>query len=314
MKLNMSISPHVRDKDSTQSIMMDVVIALIPSVAIGIYYGGWRAALILALSIASCVLCEFLYEKLMHKPVTIRDWSAVVTGMILGANLYSTAPIWLPILGGAFAIIVVKMLYGGLGQNFMNPACAARCFLLISFPSIMTSYPTLDGVSSATPLTAFASGESVMLEDLLLGNHVGTIGETSVIAILVGFIYLVCRRVISPKIPVCTVASAALFIFIFGNMAGETVTLSYMTVQLLSGGLLFGAVFMATDYVTAPVTNWGQVIYAVVIGLLVAFIRIFGGSTEGMSYAIIIANLLTPLLEKATKPKPFGIKKESAAK
>jgi len=144
MKLNMSISPHVRDKDTTQSVMMDVAIALIPSVAIGIYYGGWRAALILALSIASCVLCEFLFEKLMHKPVTIRDWSAVVTGMILGANLYSTAPIWLPILGGAFAIIVVKMLYGGLGQNFMNPACAARCFLLISFPSIMTSYPAQD--------------------------------------------------------------------------------------------------------------------------------------------------------------------------
>ncbi|MCD7784087.1 MAG: RnfABCDGE type electron transport complex subunit D [Oscillospiraceae bacterium] len=312
MKLNMSISPHVRDRDTTRSLMLDVAIALIPSIIIGIYYGGWRAALVVALSVGSCVLCEFLYDKLMHKPNTIGDCSAVVTGLILACNLYSTAPIWLPILGGAFAIIVVKMLYGGLGQNFMNPACAARCFLLISFPSIMTNYPALDGVSSATPLTAFTSGESVTLESLLLGNHIGTIGETSVIAILVGFIYLICRRVISPKIPVCTVVSAALFIFIFGNMAGETVTLSYMTVQLLSGGLLFGAVFMATDYVTAPVTNWGQVIYAVVIGLLVAFIRCFGGSTEGMSYAIIIANLLTPLLEKATQPRPFGVRKEKA--
>ncbi len=310
----MSISPHVRSKDTTQSVMMDVAIALIPSIVIGIYYGGWRAALVVALSVASCVLCEFIYEKLMKLPVTISDCSAVVTGLILACNLYSTAPIWLPILGGAFAIIVVKMLYGGLGQNFMNPACAARCFLLISFPSIMTSYPALDGVSSATPLTALASGETVKLSTLLLGNHVGTIGETSAVAILIGFLYLVFKKVISPRITLCTFGSAALFLVIFGNMAGETVNASFMTTQLLAGGLLFGAVFMATDYVTAPVTKWGQVIYAVVIGLLVAFIRCYGGSTEGMSYAIIIANLLTPLLEKATRPRPFGVRKEREAK
>ena len=314
MKLNMSISPHVRSKDTTQSVMMDVAIALIPSIVIGIYYGGWRAALVVLLSVGSCVLCEFLYNKLMHKPNTIGDWSAVVTGLILACNLYSTAPIWLSILGGAFAIIVVKMLYGGLGQNFMNPACAARCFLLISFPSIMTSYPALDGVSSATPLTALASGETVSLSSLLLGNHVGTIGETSAVAIIIGFLYLVFKKVISPRITLCTVGSAALFLVIFGNMAGETVNASFMTTQLLGGGLLFGAVFMATDYVTAPVTKWGQVIYAVVIGLLVAFIRCYGGSTEGMSYAIIIANLLTPLIERATRPTPFGIRKESKAK
>lgn len=314
MKLNMSISPHVRSKDTTQSVMMDVAIALIPSIIIGIYYGGWRAALVVALSVGSCVLCEFIYEKLMKLPVTVSDWSAVVTGLILACNLYSTAPIWLPILGGAFAIIVVKMLYGGLGQNFMNPACAARCFLLISFPSIMTSYPALDGVSSATPLTMLSSGETVSLSSLLLGNHVGTIGETSAVAILIGFLYLVFKKVISPRITLCTFGSAALFLVIFGNMAGETVNASFMTTQLLAGGLLFGAVFMATDYVTAPVTKWGQVIYAVVIGLLVAFIRCYGGSTEGMSYAIIIANLLTPLIERATVPKPFGIRKESKAK
>lgn len=304
----------MRSKDTTQSVMMDVAIALIPSIIIGIYYGGWRAALVVALSVGSCVLCEFIYEKLMKLPVTVSDWSAVVTGLILACNLYSTAPIWLPILGGAFAIIVVKMLYGGLGQNFMNPACAARCFLLISFPSIMTSYPALDGVSSATPLTMLSSGETVSLSSLLLGNHVGTIGETSAVAILIGFLYLVFKKVISPRITLCTFGSAALFLVIFGNMAGETVNASFMTTQLLAGGLLFGAVFMATDYVTAPVTKWGQVIYAVVIGLLVAFIRCYGGSTEGMSYAIIIANLLTPLIERATVPKPFGIRKESKAK
>ena len=311
---NVSLSPHIRAKETTASIMLDVVIALIPAIAMGVYTFGWRALFITALCIASCVGSEYIYEKLLKQKVTIGDLSAVVTGMILALNLYSTAPWWLPIIGGAFAIIVVKCLFGGLGQNFMNPALAARCFLLISFPTIMTAYPAIDGVSGATPLAILRDGGSVPLTTLFLGTHSGTIGETSVLAILIGAAYLIIKRVINPRIPLCVIGSAAVFVVLFGLGKGAAVDVNYVATHLMGGGLLAGAVFMATDYVTAPVTKWGQVIYAVLIGFLTAFIRTCGGSTEGMSYAIIISNLLTPLIEKWTAPKPFGLEHKEASK
>lgn len=309
---NVSLSPHIRAKETTQGIMLDVIIALIPAMAMGVYVFGLRALLITVLSVASCVASEYLYEKLMKRPATVSDLSAVVTGLILAMNLYSTAPWWLPVLGGAFAVIVVKMLFGGLGQNFMNPALAARCFLLISFPTIMTMYPAVDGVSGATPLAALKSGEAVNLGSMLIGTHSGTIGETSAAAILIGGLYLVIRKVISPRIPLCVIGSAAVFAAVFGYATGVDVTLSYIAAHILGGGLLAGAVFMATDYVTSPVTAWGQVIYGVLIGFLTAFIRCYGGSAEGMSYAIIISNCVAPLIEKMTVPKPFGLEKEGA--
>ncbi len=310
---NVSLSPHIRAKDTTMSIMLDVIIALIPALAVGVYVYGLRALWVIALSVLSCVACEYIYEKLLKLPNTIGDLSAVVTGLILAMNLYSTAPWWLPILGGAFAIIVVKMLYGGLGQNFMNPALAARCFLLISFPTIMTVYPTVDGVSSATPLALLREGTLTDFGTLFLGTHSGTIGETSCAAILIGAVYLIVKRVISPRIPLCMIGSAAVFVAIFGLAKGQDVGVSFIMTHILSGGLMAGAVFMATDYVTSPVTKWGQVIFAVLIGFLSAFIRMYGGSTEGVSYAIIIANLLTPLIEKATSPKPFGTERGAKA-
>lgn len=309
---NISLSPHVRAAQTTRSIMLDVIIALSLPLAVGVYVFGLRALLIILLSVASCVASEYIYEKLLKQKSTVGDLSAVVTGLILAMNLYSTAPWWLPVLGGAFAIVVVKMLFGGLGQNFMNPALAARCFLLISFPTIMTAYPVVDGVSGATPLSVLRDGGSTPFITMFLGTHSGTIGETSCAAILFGALYLFMRRVISPRIPVCVIGSAALFILLFGLGQGRQITVDYMLTHIMSGGLVAGAVFMATDYVTAPVTKWGQVIFAVAVGFLTAFIRCCGGSTEGVSYAIIICNLLTPLIEKVTAPTPFGLSKKEA--
>lgn len=310
---NVSLSPHIRAKDTTMSIMLDVIIAIIPALAVGVYVYGLRALLVIALSVVSCVASEYIYEKLLKLPNTVGDLSAVVTGLILAMNLYSTSPWWLPVFGGAFAIIVVKMLYGGLGQNFMNPALASRCFLLISFPTIMTVYPIVDGVSGATPLALLREGTLTDFSTLFLGTHSGTIGETSCAAILIGAAYLIIKRVISPRIPLCMIGSAAVFLAVFGLAKGYDVGASFILSHILSGGLMAGAVFMATDYVTSPVTKWGQVIFAVLIGFLSAFIRMYGGSTEGVSYAIIIANLLTPLIEKATTPKPFGVERGTKA-
>lgn len=293
--------------------MLDVVIALLPSLIMGVLVFGWRALMVITLSVASCVLTEFVYEKAMKQPVTVGDLSAVVTGLILAVNLYSTAPWWIPVLGGVFAILIVKMLFGGLGQNFMNPALAARCFLLISFSKIMTTYPTLgdgflnfenDLTSSATPLMRIADGETVDILDMLVGTHPGAIGETSAIAILIGALYLFIRRVISPRAPVTVIISTVVFVALFTLIRGDTtITLNYLMVHALGGGLLTGAVFMASDYATTPVTFWGQIIFGVCVGLLTAFIRVFGGEREGVSYAIIICNLLTPTIERLTYPR-----------
>ncbi|MBO4367038.1 MAG: RnfABCDGE type electron transport complex subunit D [Clostridia bacterium] len=312
--LNVSLSPHIRSGGSTTKIMLDVIIALLPALGVGVYVFGWRALLVTAISVASCVATEFIYEKLMKLPVTIGDLSAVVTGLILAVNLYSTAPWWIPLIGGVFAILIVKMLFGGIGQNFMNPALAARCFLLLSFSRIMTSYPVLDGMSSATPLQLAKAGETVAYADLFLGTHSGTIGETSAIAILIGALYLFIRRVISPRAPLTVIGSTVAFVALFTVIKGEPLTLNYLAVHAFGGGLLVGAVFMASDYATTPVTFWGQIIFGVVVGLLTAVIRCFGGSFEGMSFAILIANLLTPIIEKLTYPKPFGVRKERVKK
>ena len=312
--LNVSISPHIRARETTASIMADVIIALIPAIAVGVYVFGLKALLITVISVASCVASEYIYEKLLKKPVTITDLSAVVTGLILAVNLYSTAPWWLPIIGGAFAIIVVKMLYGGIGQNFMNPALAARCFLLLSFSRIMTDYPQIDGVSSPTPLVLAKQGTVVPIKDLLIGTHSGTIGETSAVAIIIGFIYLCVRGVIKPREPLSVILSTGVFVTLFSLIQGIPITLNYLAVQMLGGGMLLGAVFMASDYATTPVTPWGQVIFGCCVGFITALIRCVGGGVEGVSYAIIISNLLTPFIEKLTAPRPFGVRKERAEK
>ncbi len=313
-QLNVSISPHIRSRETTATVMADVIIALLPSVIVGVWVFGARAFAITMLSVTTCVASEYIYEKLLKKPITVTDLSAVVTGLILAVNLYSTAPWWLPVLGGAFAIIVVKMLYGGIGQNFMNPALAARCFLLLSFSRIMTDYPTLDGVSSPTPLVLAKQGEIVPIRDLLLGTHSGTIGETSAIAIIIGAVYLCAKGVIKPREPLAVILSTGVFVTFFSVIQGKPVTLNYLAVQMLGGGMLLGAVFMASDYATTPVTPWGQVIFGCCVGFITALIRCVGNGVEGVSYAIIISNLLTPAIEKLTVPRPFGVKKEGGGK
>lgn len=316
--LNVSASPHVRSKDSTKTIMRDVAIALVPAAGFGVYNFGVKALLILLASIASCMLTEYIYEMLMHKKITTSDYSALVTGLLLGMNLPASVPIWMPILGGVFAILIVKQLFGGLGQNFMNPALAARCFLMISFAKRMTTF-TYDGVTGATPLYLIKSGDKASavsdilsqggtsIFDMFTGNIAGTIGETSVIAILIGAAYLFVKKVITWKIPVTYIVTFAVFVLIFG---GRGFDVSYLAAELCGGGLMLGAFFMATDYVTSPITPKGQIVFGIFLGLLTGIFRIFGGTAEGVSYAIIFCNLLVPLIERFTLPVPFG--KESA--
>lgn len=299
---NVSTSPHIRSGVTTKDIMRDVVIALIPATLFGIYQFKLNALLIVVTCIVSSLLTEYLFEKIMKKPITTGDYSAFITGLLLALNLPSTVPLWIPVIGSVFAILVVKQLYGGLGQNFMNPALAARCFLLISFTGRMTNFE-LDGVSSATPLALLKSGESVDLLSMFIGNTGGTIGETSVIAILIGGIYLLLKKVISWRIPVLYIGTVALFALIFG---GNGMDLYYVAAQICGGGLMLGAFFMATDYVTSPITVKGQVIFAIALGLLTGIFRIYGGSAEGVSYAIIFCNMLVPLIEKVTLPVAFG--------
>ncbi len=306
--LNVSSSPHVRSRVTTKVIMRDVAIALLPAAAFGVYNFGLNALLNILTCVVVSVLSEYAYEKLLHKPITTGDYSAVVTGLLLAMNLPATAPLWLSIIGSVFAIIVVKQLFGGLGQNFMNPALAARCFLLISFTGRMTNF-AVDGVSGATPLALVKSGESVDVLKLFLGTTAGTIGETSALCILIGAAYLLVRKVISPRIPCTYIAALAVFVLIFG---GHGFDMNYLAAQLFGGGLMLGAFFMATDYVTSPITPMGQIVFGIVLGVLTGIFRVFGGSAEGVSYAIIFSNLLVPLIERVTIPKPFGYVKEAA--
>lgn len=327
-KLNVSASPHVRSNITTSVIMRDVILAMVPATLMGIYncfrMGGVKGAIVSVLVILLCcgsaVLAEYIYEKGMKKPITIGDYSAVVTGLILALNMPTAmdyGDLWICVLGGFFAIIVVKQLYGGLGQNFMNPALAARCFLVISFAGKMTSFipegSELDAITSATPLSDLKmNGLSTMLShyslsDIVIGTIPGTIGETSVIALLIGAVYLLYRKVINWRIPVIYIAVEAIIALVYGIVTlGSADGFTYMILHVCGGGLIFGAFFMATDYVTGPITPKGQVIYAVALGVLTAIFRIWGGSAEGVSYTIIFCNLLVPLIEKITLPVPFG--------
>lgn len=306
---NVSVSPHIRDKSSTRKIMIDVCIALVPTLAFGVWHFGLNALFVIISSVVSCVVSEAVFELIVKKPITVFDFSAVVTGLILALNMPPNVAWWVPAVGGVFAIVIVKMLFGGIGQNIMNPALAARCFLLISFASRMTDF-SVDGVSSATPLAVLKSGGSVDLLDAFLGFKTGCIGEVSVLAILIGAAYLLIKKVISIRIPAVYILSTAFFIFAFTLFKTGMPTWQFMLGELLTGGLMAGAFFMATDYTTSPITKWGQVIYAVLIGFLTAVFRILGSSAEGVSYAIIISNLTVPIIEKITVPKPFGVKKK----
>lgn len=252
-------------------------------------------------TVLSCVLSEYVYETLMGKPVTISDGSALVTGMILALNMPPGIPLWIPVLGGIFAIIVVKQLYGGLGQNFMNPALAARCFLLIAFAGKMTTFTYNDVVVSPTPLAALKAGQAVDIPAMFIGKIPGTIGEVSVIALLIGAAYLLIKKVITIRIPAAYLITFAVFVFIFGQQ-----DFTYVLAHLCGGGIIFGAFFMATDYVTSPITPKGQILFGILLGVLTGLFRLFGGSAEGVSYAIIISNILVPLIEKITLPKAFG--------
>ena len=300
--MRVSSNPHIRSKVSTDKIMLMVIIALLPATGFGIYNFGIRALFHVLITIASCVLSELVFELIVKKKLTVGDMSAVVTGLLLALNLPVSAPLWIGIIGGAFAIIVVKMMFGGLGQNFMNPALAARCFLLISFPSLMTNF-TCDAYSGATPLASLKAGESVNVYNMIIGKIPGTIGETSMVAIVLGAVLLMLIGIIDIKIPGSYIMTFVIFVGIFGGHGFDPY---YLSAQLAGGGLMLGAFFMATDYVTRPVTRAGQVVFGIILGLLTGIFRIFGASSEGVSYAIIIGNLLVPLITKYTSPKPFG--------
>ena len=311
---HVSSSPHVRAKDSTSRIMLYVIIALLPTSLFGIYNFGLKALLLILITIATCVATEWVFDKIVHKKNTIGDLSAVVTGLLLALNLPVSLPWWEAVIGGVFAIAIVKCIFGGLGQNFMNPALGARCFLLIAFAADMTNFNvTRNGVdvySGATPLALIReSGVSaVNVRDMLVGNTAGTIGETSVIAILIGAIILILLGVIDLKIPGAYIITFAVFMFFFGASRFD---FSYVVAQLCGGGLMLGAFFMATDYVTSPITPKGKIIFGICCGLLTGIFRCFGANAEGVSFSIILSNILVPLIERFTVPRAFGQVKEA---
>ena len=309
--LTVSPSPHARRGVMTSHLMRDVMIALVPATIWGVYMFGVRAALVVLVSILSSVLFELLTEILLKRTVTIADCSAALTGLLLGLNLPADVPFYIPIVGSAFAIIVVKQLFGGIGKNIMNPALAARVFLVLTWPNGMTVFRgayerSFDAVSSATPLAALKAGTlpSQSLLDLFLGRQGGSIGEISILMLLIGGVYLLVRRVISWHIPVACLGTVALLSFLFP--AAGVDRLPYMVASLCSGGLVLGAFFMATDYVTSPVTKVGRLIYGFGCGLITVFIRRFGGYQEGVSFAILIMNALVWYLDMLTKPRVYG--------
>ena len=316
--LNVSSNPHVRDKMTTGRIMQLVVLALLPTTLFGIWNFGFRAFLVVLVTVASSVFFEWLYDRLMHKKNTVTDFSAAVTGLLLALNMPPQIPLWMPVLGSAFAIIVVKQLFGGLGQNFMNPALAARCFLMISFTGKMTDfavdklsgYHCIDTVTGATALAELKNSgftaDSISVKNRFIGNIHGTIGETSALAILIGAVILLAFKVIDLKIPLTYIGSFAVFVIFYMLGTGKGFDVNYLFSHLFGGGLMLGAWFMATDYVTTPITPKGQLIYGCCLGVVTAIFRLFGGSAEGVSYAIIFCNLLVPLIEKVTKPVAFG--------
>lgn len=302
--LKVSSNPHIRSKVTTNGIMLAVIVALMPAVGFGIYNFGLRALAVVLVTVASTVLTEALFGLYTRK-LTITDLSAVVTGLLLAMNLPVTIPLWMAALGGVFAILIVKMLFGGLGQNFVNPALAARCFLLISFPSEMTSF-ACDAYTGATPLAALKAGEQVNVLDMIIGRTAGTIGETSVIALVAGACFLILLGVIDLRVPGSYLVTFFLFMGLFGGHGFDP---AYLTAQLSGGGLMLGAFFMATDYVTRPITIKGQYVFGIFLGIMTGIFRAFGPGAEGVSYAILLGNLLVPLIEKLTKPAAFGCRK-----
>ncbi len=307
IKLNVQSSPHVRDSVSTSSIMLDVIISMLPATAWGILRFGLNAALVVIVSIVVAVLSETIFNIIIKKPNTISDLSCVVTGLILGLNMPPNVPLFIPVVGSVFAIVIVKMLFGGLGQNFMNPALAGRCFCVISFASYMNNFQStmsVDTFTSATPLIVLKNGQEVDLLKMFFGYIPGTIGEISTICLLLGAIYLIVKKVIDLRIPLVYIFTFVIFIMLFSK--GNTTNVNYIMGEVLGGGLIFGAFYMATDYVTAPITPLGKVLYGIVLGVLTGLFRIYGKSGESVSFVILMSNLLVPLIESITMPAAFG--------
>lgn len=319
-KLIVSHAPHIAGGDSISRIMLHVIIALLPALLAGCLVFGLRALAVTVICVLSCVVFEGLWQKILKKPVTVSDLSAVVTGMLLAFNLPAGIPLWMPVVGSFFAIIIVKQFFGGLGHNFMNPALGARAFLLASWALAMTTWPqpllhTADAVSSATPLAAYAenAGNLPPYLDLFLGGVGGCIGETSTLAILIGGIYLLLCGVIRLRVPAVFIGTVALGTWIFGGHNG--LFTGDWLYQILSGGLMLGAFFMATDYSTTPFTPAGQILFGLGCGIITVLIRIWGGYPEGVSYSILLMNAATPLIDRITAPRRYGViktKKEAA--
>ena len=308
-KYAMSSSPHVRSSESTRRIMIDVIIALVPATACGVYFFGLNALWTVLVSVAAAVGAEALLQLIMKRKVTALDGSAALTGLLLALNLPPSVPLWIPLIGAVFGIAIVKQVFGGIGSNFLNPALAARAFLMASWPQIMTTWTMpVDAVSTATPLTALKMGGAQLSPylDMAIGNVGGCIGETSAIALLLGGLYLVARRVIDPSIPVVYIGTVALFTFTAGPEGLFTGDALY---HILAGGLMLGAVYMATDYTTSPMSLKGKLIFALGCGVITSVIRLWGGYPEGVSYSILLMNLTVPLINRAFKPKRFGVVK-----
>lgn len=298
-----SLAPYLRSKSTTQKMMLDVIIAMLPALAASIYFFGMNALMLTVVSVISCVVAEVFMQKLFKKKVTVSDLSAVITGILLAFNLPASAPWWMPVFGGFFAICIVKQIFGGIGSNFMNPALAARAAIMASWPGLITNYITPDGVASATPLQlmkAGTTGELPSLMDMAIGNIGGVIGETCSILLVLGGIYLIVKKVIDWKIPCLYILTTTVLLAAFG------IDISLLPYHILGGGLILGAFFMATDFVTCPVTPNGRIIFAIGCGIITAIIRVYGGMAEGVSYAIILMNTATPLIESLTTPKVFG--------
>lgn len=328
-RLKVTTSPHIHTADNVSQIMLDVIIALMPALVVSVMVFGFRALILTSIAVVSCVAFEAIYCLLLKKQVPVKDLSAVVTGILLAYCLPVSSPWWMVVIGSAFAIIVVKQLYGGIGKNFMNPALTARAFMLASWPLIMTTWtapktqlPLIvsipDAVSSATPLSYISNGvmPEASVTDVLLGMVGGSLGETSALALLAGGLYLVYRKVITIRIPVAYLATVAVISFAFP--LGEISNLDNMIYHLLSGGVMLCAIFMASDYTTSPITKWGQIIFGIGCGALTIFIRYFSAYPEGSTYAVLIMNILVPLIEKVTAPRKFGFvkntKKEAVSK
>lgn len=309
--LKVTSSPHVRAKDDTQRIMLYVIISLLPATVFGVINFGIKALILVLACVASCVASEYIYDRIVKKKNTIGDLSAVVTGLLLGLNLPSSLPWWMAVLGSVFAIIVVKCLFGGLGQNFMNPALGGRVFLVLSFTGAMTNFSDYKGFadtfSGATPLATLKAGGTVDTMKMLIGTTPGTIGETSVIALLIGAIFLLLMGVIDLRIPGSYIITFVIFAVLFG---GHGMDMNFIIAHVCGGGLILGAFFMATDYVTSPITPMGKILFGICLGVLTGIFRFFGPSAEGVSYAIVFSNLLVPLIEKVTIPRAFGVKRE----